>query len=88
MRYFSGEKDLQGYSFGTKRAVHQFCPKCGSSIGSYSLDPEIFPGIKAINVRMLNGIDLSKLEIITAVNGRAVGPEYEVGKWHEVLDSE
>ena len=58
------------YSFGQKRVMHSFCPKCGTAIGCKSGDPNFFADNRAINVRTLQGVDLDKLKL-RKVNGRA-----------------
>jgi len=59
---------LKDFRFGPKRSDHKFCPDCGSSM---VIDPcygyttvEKFknaPDAIGLNVRMIKGVDLSKL---------------------------
>ncbi|KAF9072379.1 Mss4-like protein [Rhodocollybia butyracea] len=83
MKYFSGETDLKGYSFGDKNAQHKFCPQCGSSTSWHGIKPEFLPGIEGVNIRMLNDVDISKLKLVPFDGRTKVGGEYEVGKWYE-----
>jgi len=50
---------LHSYSFGLKSKQHKFCPTCGSSVVQVDWTGS---GRMAVNVRMFQDIDLSKLE--------------------------
>lgn len=56
----SGEDDLTEYHFNTGKIAHLFCSTCGVQCFGRA-DMESGPGA-AINVRTIDGIDLSKLE--------------------------
>ncbi|KAL8944618.1 MAG: hypothetical protein Q9216_000315 [Gyalolechia sp. 2 TL-2023] len=71
--YLRGEDSIKGYYFNDKQAEHRFCGNCGSSI---SVDPHGNFGDQdfvAVNVRMLQGIELDRLKI-TAVDGKKLIP--------------
>lgn len=59
-RILSGEGDLTLYQFGTMTAKHYFCKSCGASPFSR---PRIAPTMWVVNLRCVDGIDLSLLEI-------------------------
>ncbi|KAF9075068.1 Mss4-like protein [Rhodocollybia butyracea] len=89
IKYYSGEADLKGYSasFGFKVVEHMFCPQCGSSTGWKCIEPRIdnFPGVEAVNVRMLNNVDIEKLKLGPFDGRTKIGGEYELGKWYEKI---
>lgn len=58
----SGEGFLTDYQFYKKRNHHSFCKRCGVTPFLSVLDPK-GNDWKAINVRTLDGIDISSLEI-------------------------
>ncbi|KAL8874647.1 MAG: hypothetical protein Q9174_000052 [Haloplaca sp. 1 TL-2023] len=62
LKYLKGGDAPKGYYFGKKKAEHRFCSTCGCSMfvdphGSFGSD------IVAVNVRMLQGVDLDGLKI-------------------------
>jgi hypothetical protein len=59
-RILSGEADLGVYQFGTMTARHYFCKECGISPFSR---PRIAPTRWVVNLRCIDGVDLSSLEI-------------------------
>jgi hypothetical protein len=59
-RILSGEADLGRYQFGTMTAKHYFCKSCGISLFSR---PRIAPTKWAVNLRCVDGVDLSRLKI-------------------------
>ena len=59
-RILSGEADLGVYQFGTMTAKHYFCKECGISPFSR---PRIAPTRWVVNLRCIDGIDLSSLKI-------------------------
>jgi hypothetical protein len=59
-RLVSGEDALTTYQFGTRAARHLFCRDCGVS-GFYV--PRSHPDHIDVNVRCLDGVDLSKLNV-------------------------
>lgn len=59
-RILTGEADLGVYQFGTMTATHYFCKNCGVSPFSH---PRINPAIWVVNLRCVDGIDLSNLKI-------------------------
>lgn len=56
----TGQDDLALYQFGTMIAKHYSCRHCGISTFSH---PRIAPNAWVVNVRCLDGIDLSSLRI-------------------------
>jgi hypothetical protein len=58
----SGEDDLTTYTFNTETAKHHFCKICG--IHPFYI-PRSDPDKIDINVRCLEGVDLSTLNIVT-----------------------
>ncbi|KWS06370.1 Gfa-like protein [Lysobacter capsici AZ78] len=60
LRILSGESDLSLYQFGTMAAKHYFCGVCGVSTFSR---PRIAPNWWVVNLRCIDGIDLSELKI-------------------------
>ena len=56
----SGKDDLMAYQFGTMTAKHYFCRHCGVSPFSH---PRIAPTAWVVNVRCLDGVDVSSLKI-------------------------
>jgi len=59
-RILSGESDLGLYQFGTMTAKHYFCKGCGISPFSH---PRIAPAKWVVNLRCVDGIDLSRLKV-------------------------
>jgi hypothetical protein len=60
LRTLTGEADLVLYEFNTKTAKHYFCRHCG--IHPF-IRPRIDPSAWAVNVRCLDGVDLSTMEV-------------------------
>lgn len=56
----TGEEHLQLYQFGTMTAKHYFCRHCG--IHPF-VRPRLDPTRWAVNVRCIDGVDLSALEV-------------------------
>jgi hypothetical protein len=69
LKIASGEQDLKTYTFHKHAIRHQFCPDCGCAPFAFAQDKQ---GIDtaAINVRCLEGLDLSELKRIP-VDGRS-----------------
>jgi|SRR5262245_50088654 len=64
------EGDLATYTFRTGRIAHHFCPTCGC--GPFSVGSDKSGAAKAaVNVRCLEGVDLSALEV-TPFDGRSL----------------
>lgn len=59
----SPESDLATYTFNKHVIKHHFCPSCGCAPFGFGVDPSGTPTV-AVNVRCLDGVDLSKLERI------------------------
>lgn len=59
-RILSGEDELGVYQFGTMTAKHYFCRNCGVSPFSH---PRIAPARWVVNLRCVEGVDLSSLKI-------------------------
>ncbi|WP_280151445.1 GFA family protein [Piscinibacter sp. XHJ-5] len=62
LRITSGEEHLQLYQFGTMTAKHYFCRHCG--IQPF-VRPRLDPTRWAVNVRCIDGVDLSALNVRT-----------------------
>jgi hypothetical protein len=60
LRILTGESDLGLYQFNTKTAKHYFCSQCGVSPFSR---PRIDPSKWVVNVRCVDGVDLTSLAI-------------------------
>jgi len=60
MRIVEGEADLALYQFGTMTARHYFCRHCGTRPFSR---PRLDPALWVVNVRCIDGLDLSALEV-------------------------
>lgn len=56
-------EDFRAYQFGSKKMAHYFCGTCGASCLARSVDPDFFPGMTCVNVRMLQGVDLKGLNL-------------------------
>ncbi|KAF2180638.1 hypothetical protein K469DRAFT_276708 [Zopfia rhizophila CBS 207.26] len=66
------ESDLiEKYRFGKQRVQHYFCSRCGSSLMAESIEPGFYEGVKALNVRMIQGVDLNTLQR-REVDGRSL----------------
>ncbi len=65
-RLLTSPEALTTYTFGEGRAQHRFCTRCGVH-PFYS--PRSHPGHIDVNLRVLEGVDLSKLRI-EAFDGR------------------
>jgi hypothetical protein len=61
LRVLSGEDDLTLYQFNTMTAKHYFCRHCG--IHPF-IRPRLDPSRWAVNVRCIDGLDLSSLKVI------------------------
>lgn len=61
LHILSGESDLTLYQFNTMTAKHYFCSHCGISTFSRA---RIAPTKWMVNLRCIDGIDLSKIEVI------------------------
>jgi hypothetical protein len=60
LRILTGEADLTLYQFNTKTAKHYFCRVCG--IHPF-VRPRLDPTRWAVNVRCIDGLDVSKLPV-------------------------
>jgi len=58
LRIIAGEGELALYQFHTHTAKHYFCRHCGVSTFSR---PRINPNLWVVNVRCIDGVDLSAL---------------------------
>ena len=61
LRIASGEAELVLYQFNTRTAKHYFCCHCG--IHPF-IRPRLDPNRWAVNVRCIDGVDLSTLTIV------------------------
>jgi hypothetical protein len=59
-KLLTSDEHLTIYQFGTKEAKHYFCKHCG--IHTFT-NPRAAPDLYTVNVRCLEGVDLSKLKI-------------------------
>jgi hypothetical protein len=59
-RLISGEADLSTYRFGTMTARHHFCRHCG--VAAFYV-PRSHPDRIDVNVRCLDGVDLTGLRV-------------------------
>lgn len=48
--WHSGRDEMTSYNFGPARITHHFCPRCGTSVGGKSNDPNFFKDNRALNV--------------------------------------
>lgn len=83
LRILSGESDLSLYQFGTMVAKHYFCGVCGVSTFSR---PRIAPNWWAVNLRCIDGIDLSGLKIypFDGQNWESAALQYAQSRKHTV----
>ncbi|KAF1980487.1 hypothetical protein BU23DRAFT_522586 [Bimuria novae-zelandiae CBS 107.79] len=66
-----GANGEQKYRFGKQRVQHYFCSRCGSSLMAESIEPGFYEGVKALNVRMFQGVDVRALQR-REVDGRSL----------------
>jgi len=57
------ESDLGTYQFNKHVLEHHFCPACGIAPYTDGVDPRTGAKMAAVNVRCLEGVDLSALTI-------------------------
>lgn len=57
------ESDLSTYTFNTHMVKHRFCPVCGCAPFGEGINPKTKEMTAAVNVRCLEGIDLSKIKL-------------------------
>lgn len=70
LRLLTPEEDMSTYTFGKHTIKYRFCPKCGMHPFGEGTDPAGKP-MAAINVRCLEGVELSALPI-GHFDGRAI----------------
>jgi len=63
LRLATPEADLAAYTFRTGRVRHHFCPTCGCAPFGVGTDRK-GEARAAINVRCLEGVDLSALKVV------------------------
>jgi hypothetical protein len=68
-----GMENLTDYAFLSKDSLHSFCKTCGVSVLVKVLNGDDMP----INVRTMDGVDLSSLSYKT-YDGAKANPQYEV----------
>lgn len=61
-KLISGDESLSDYQFGRKTIHHHFCSNCGIGAFGAGAMPD-GTKMRAINVRCLDGVDLSALKI-------------------------
>jgi hypothetical protein len=59
----AGSDDLKDYQFGKKSIHHLFCPQCGVAAFSRGRSPKTGQEIIAVNVRCLDDVNLTNVEI-------------------------
>ncbi|KAF9022173.1 hypothetical protein BDZ89DRAFT_1070916 [Hymenopellis radicata] len=59
IKFHSGEGETTAYTFGQGRLVHNFCP----NIFGTSMLPGAFEGMRGINVRTFDDVDLNSLTL-------------------------
>lgn len=59
--WHSGKDEMVNYTFGPARIAHQFCGRCGTSIGGKSNEKGFFENNRAINVSGVIG-DRNKID--------------------------
>lgn len=52
------------YRFNKQHIAHRFCPDCGIAPYSEGVDPRTGAKTAAVNVRCLDGVDLSTLKVV------------------------
>ena len=57
------ESDMGTYQFNRHVLEHHFCPNCGIAPFTDGVDPKTGAKMAAVNVRCLEGVDLSTLTI-------------------------
>jgi hypothetical protein len=62
-KLLSGDSALTDYLFNKKQIHHLFCRVCGIKSFARGTNPDGSPMV-AINVRCLDGVDLSKLNVV------------------------
>lgn len=62
------ESDYRTYTFNKHQIQHHFCPHCGIAPFSDGVHPKTGAKMAAVNVRCLDGLDLSAIRI-TQVDG-------------------
>lgn len=67
-KLLSGEDQISTYMFNKKVIKHQFCKVCGIGMFGAGTMPD-GTEMRSINVRCLDGIDLSQIEV-SPVNGK------------------
>lgn len=70
LRLLTPKEDVSTYTFGKQVIQHRFCPKCGIHPFGEGTDPS-GNRMAAINVRCLEGVDLSALPV-KHFDGRAL----------------
>jgi hypothetical protein len=65
------DRAVEKYHFGRSRIQHYFCGKCGSSLMCESVEPGFYEGVKAVNVRMFEGLDVKTVQK-REVDGRSL----------------
>ena len=62
LRLSRPDAKLTTYTFNKHVIKHQFCPTCGTQPFAYGVDPQSGAEMAAINVRCLEGVEISTLE--------------------------
>ncbi|KAJ5389844.1 uncharacterized protein N7496_000912 [Penicillium cataractarum] len=58
-----GAQSLKEYGFGSHSIKIFFCGTCGANVYNRSVNPKFIYGKCAINVRLLQGVDLEAIEV-------------------------
>ena len=64
LRLLTPEDDLATYTFNAGKILHRFCPQCGVAPFGEGAAPVTGKLMAAINVRCLDGLDLSALKVL------------------------
>ncbi len=65
------EENLRSYNFGPATIDHRFCPQCGIHTFGEGTDPSSGNRMAAVNVRCLEGVEISALPV-KHFDGRAL----------------
>ncbi|KAF1813339.1 hypothetical protein P152DRAFT_315283 [Eremomyces bilateralis CBS 781.70] len=72
-----GPDGMTPYQFAKKNIAHRFCPTCGTFVISQSVDPDMYPNIRAVNMRCLAEVNVDDLRQ-DVVDGKKLEPLYKL----------
>ena len=64
LRVSTPDTNMRTYMFNKKVISHRFCPACGCGPFGEGVNPKTGQSMAAINIRCLEDIDLSKLNVV------------------------